>query len=65
MNNLPSVLPETVGISSDVLLLVMKKLSELKYVNSIVILRHGRSTAARNFCCISVISPTNLRLHRN
>lgn len=43
MNNLPSVLPETVGISSDVLLLVMKKLSELKYVNSIVILRHGRS----------------------
>ena len=34
--------PESVGISSAVLLNMMKKLAELEYVNSVIILRHGR-----------------------
>jgi len=35
--------PESVGISSRTLLRMMKKLSELEYLNSIVVLRHGYS----------------------
>ena len=35
--------PESVGIRSRTLLGIMQKLSGLKYVNSIILLRHGQS----------------------
>ena len=43
MHNFPVATPESVGISSDSLLRIMKKLAELEYLNSIIILRHGKS----------------------
>ena len=43
MHDFNSSTPEAEGISSKVLLQMMRKLDELEYVNSIVILRHGRS----------------------
>ena len=36
-----TVSPESVGISSEILLRMMKQLTELRYINSIIILRHG------------------------
>ena len=41
MHGFPKMSPESMGISSDRLLHMMKKLAELEYFNSIVILRHG------------------------
>ena len=43
MNHFKTVSPESVGISSHVLLRMMKKLSDLEYLNSIIVLRHGCS----------------------
>ena len=43
MHCFPTASPESMGISSDVLLNMMKKLSELEYLNSVVILRNGHS----------------------
>ena len=45
MTTLLHTTPESVGISSKVLLDVMKELCKLQYLNSICILRHGR-------CCL-------------
>ncbi len=35
--------PESAGMSSAILLRMMRRLNGLKYVNSVIILRHGRS----------------------
>ena len=43
MNSFPKASPESMGISSDRLLHMMKKLAELEYLNSIIILRAGHS----------------------
>ena len=43
MHNFSVVTPESAGIGSDCLLRMMKKLAELEYLNSIIILRHGKS----------------------
>lgn len=43
MHSFPTASPESMGISSDRLLNLMKKLSELEYLNSVVILRNGYS----------------------
>ena len=43
MKSFPQVSPESAGVSSKALLNMMKKLSGLKYLNSIIVLRHGRS----------------------
>lgn len=43
MHCFPTASPESMGISSDRLLSMMKKLAELEYLNSIIILRHGKS----------------------
>ena len=41
MNFFKTVSPESGGISSEILLRMMKQLTELRYINSIIILRHG------------------------
>ena len=43
MNSFMTVSPESAGISSKTLLRLMRKLNELEYVNSVIVLRHGRS----------------------
>lgn len=43
MHSFPTASPESMGISSDRLLDLMKKLSELEYLNSVIILRNGHS----------------------
>ena len=43
MNIFPRTSPESVGIDSRALLRMMKRLAELEYLNSIIVLRHGRS----------------------
>lgn len=43
MTTLPSVSPESTGISSRVLLRMLRKLAELEYFNSIAVLRRGCS----------------------
>ena len=43
MNFFKTVSPESAGISSEILLRMMRKLNELRYVNSVVVLRHGCS----------------------
>lgn len=43
MHSFPKASPESMGISSDRLLHMMKKLADLKYLNSIIILRNGYS----------------------
>ena len=43
MHGFPKASPESKGISSETLLNVMKKLKELEYINSIIILRSGHS----------------------
>ena len=43
MNFFKTVSPESAGISPEILLRMMQKLNELRYVNSIVVLRHGCS----------------------
>ena len=42
MKNFLKVTPESVGISSQALLCLMQRLSKLEYINSIMILRHGK-----------------------
>jgi len=43
MNLLPRTTPESVGISSEILLSMIEKLqSSIKYINSIMIMRHGK-----------------------
>ena len=42
MKNFLKVTPESVGISSQALLGLMQRLSKLEYLNSIMILRHGK-----------------------
>ena len=42
MSYLSRVTPESVGISSRVLLELMQKLDKLEYINSIMIMRHGQ-----------------------
>ena len=43
MHSFPKASPEAMGISSERLLQMMKKLAELEYLNSIIILRKGHS----------------------
>ena len=43
MDSFMSVSPESAGISSGILLRMMRKLNGLEYVNSVIIQRHGRS----------------------
>ena len=43
MNRFPKVTPESEGISSRVLLRMMKRLNGQKYLNGVIILRHGHS----------------------
>ena len=43
MHNFPVTTPESEGISSKALLNMMKNLTELEYLNSIIILRHGHA----------------------
>ena len=42
MQSLIYATPESLGISSKALLNMMKRLGSLEYVNSIMLLRHGR-----------------------
>ena len=44
MNVFLQTSPESAGISSAILLRMMSQLNELKYVNSVIILRHGRAS---------------------
>ena len=43
MHSFPVTTPEAEGVSSKALLNMMKKLAELEYLNSIIILRHGHA----------------------
>lgn len=43
MNFFKTVSPESAGISPEILLRMMRKLNELRYVNSIMVQRHGCS----------------------
>ena len=43
MSEIPLNTPESVGISSRTLLRMMQKLNGLQYVNSVIVLRHGKS----------------------
>ena len=43
MSIIPTASPESVGIASRALLRMMERLAKLEYLNSIVVLRHGRS----------------------
>ena len=43
MNGFLQTSPESAGISSEILLDMMRKLNALEYVNSVIVLRHGRS----------------------
>ena len=43
MHSFPKASPEAMGISSERLLQMMKKLAELEYLNSIIILRKGHA----------------------
>ena len=43
MHGFPVTTPEAEGVSSKVLLNMMKKLAQMKYLNSIIILRHGHA----------------------
>ena len=43
MNRFPQASPESAGVSSRKLLTMSKRLAQLEYLNSIIILRHGKS----------------------
>ena len=43
MHEISLTTPESVGISSRTLLCMMQKLNRLQYVNSVIVLRHGKS----------------------